>query len=246
MRDMKLDAQINVSKMFLTSNANSDKELKSSEINIPIAKQNAKFDGELKEPVKPVRPKPTKVKVIILKHGDIVSSFLNKYHVTLKDVEKANPGVNLGDVREGQKIKMPYVDQKTWNTYTSKLKEYDKQLSKYFEAEEAAELKKKTNHSKEIIKRAKKKKLDKKYIFSVSKEGNILAKLKEERRLGSVRSDFKITGEGTLRDMNPWIGSRYKMSKYNYFLIFQSIPNWNATKVKKGEVFTLYPDRVGI
>ncbi len=213
---------------------------------IPIGQKKAEKNTQKQNSVEPKRPAPEGIKDVTVEANLTLFDIATQYHVSIKDVLKANPGLNPDKIREGQVLKMPYVSDKKWNAYIDSKEKFEKQESAKIEAqwkkEQAQALKQKTQLAQAKIQEANDLEYNEDYSFKVdAKSGNIILTLKKAKELGDIRSDFRLPG-GHLREMNPSITEKYKPgSNYNIDTYIRS-NDWDAAEANKGDVFIIDPN----
>lgn len=83
----------------------------------------------------PARPAYDSTFVYTVKAGDNFNGIAYRNHSTPKQLEKDNPTVYPGFIKEGQKLNVSTYKTSTWTAYENAQKEYDKYLSDKFERE---------------------------------------------------------------------------------------------------------------
>lgn len=200
----------------------------------------------------PQRPKPEGIKDVKVNYGETLFDIATKYHVSIKDVLKANPGLHQDKIREGQTLKTPYVSDKKWNAYVNAKDKYEAQELAELEAkwaqekveqkeQEAKTVKQKTELAQAKIQEANDLKFNKEYSFRIdAKSGDIIVTLKANKELGDIKSDFKLPPKH-LTEKNPSIKQKYEPG------IILDIDNavrradWDDAEAKKGDSFILDP-----
>lgn len=213
---------------------------------IPIGQKKAQSAKPKAELVEPQRPKAEGVKDVTVSSGQTLFDIATKYHVSIKDVLKANPGLNPDRIKEGQVLKMPFVSDKKWNAYIDSKDQFDKQELAKFDAELAQEkaqaLKQKTELAQARIQEANDLKYNEKYSFRVdAKTGDIIITLKEDKELGDIRNDFNIPS-GHLTQKNPSIKQKYEPEKFLDLDAGVRKANWDGADAKKGDSFIIDPN----
>lgn len=228
---------------YQKSTVGQNSSAKSQPIPIGQKAQKAKPKAEL---VEPQRPKAEGVKDVAVESGQTLFDIATKYHVSINDVLKANPGLNPDKIREGQVLKMPFVSDKKWNAYVNAKEQFEKQEQAKFDAEWAQEqaqaLKQKTELAQARIQEANDLKYNEKYSFRVdAKTGDIIVTLKEDKELGDIRNDFNIPS-GHLTQKNPSIKQKYEPEKFFDLDAGVRKANWDGADAKKGDTFIIDPN----
>ncbi len=212
---------------------------------IPVGQKKAKAQKGT-DLTEPKRPKPEGTKDVKVGFGQNLFDIATKYHVSIADVVKANPGLDPDKIKEGQTLKMPFVSDKNWANYEKAKDDYERKAAAKFEqeykAEKAKNLKEKTQLAQAKIQEAKELKHGESYNFTVDKKtGNIIVTLKKDMDLGDIRNDFRLPG-GHLRQMNPDITKKYQPDKLFNLDELRREANWDGADVKAGDKFVIDPN----
>jgi len=183
-------------------------------------------------PIKPVGT-PTKITVA---SGESLSVLAVKYNTTVDMIKKAN-NMKSDNLREGQTITINVVTDAELKKYQQLKSQYDQKVAAEKEKKEVA---KRTEKAAKLIEKANKDGYAKDYSFSINDKGHILIKLKTEKMLGEIASDFGLA-PGVLRNTNPSIEQKYKKGKainHNG----DEYETYNTSQAKPGHTFVIDTD----
>lgn len=219
--------------------------------NVPVGQSQNKGKKPLTEPKKPAIDGVKSE--YYPKSGETAISIANNNHITREELLKANPGMDENKLYETKAIKVPYRTEKNWNKYQAELKAYQAQQDEIREQktraeeaqrakENAAKLRAKNENANALVKQAKDLGYGKSYTFTVDKKtGNIIVQLKEDKKLGDIRKNFRLP-RGHLREMNPNITKKYEAGTIYDIDTLTRINDWDSAKVKKGDTFIINSD----
>jgi len=193
--------------------------------NQPAKATQAKKDVMPKEPKKPT---PKEITVTITS-GDNLGYFAEKYHTTIKDIQKLNNIKDPNKLKEGQKIRIMAVSEQDYKNYQTKLREY---YNKKSAIEEKQKVTRKTKQARVLIEKAKKDGRGEDYSYAINtKTGNIVVTLKNNRNMGRIKEDFHLPA-GSISSTN---NMEEKFGKIpTYHTDSRSFETWDAVEVKKG------------
>lgn len=187
--------------------------------------------AELKEPTKPQQ----KIKTVTVRGGQCLGEIAEDNKTTVSEIVKHNPGLNPDRIREGQQLKVPYYDPKEWDAYEKKYEAYSKQQR---EIQHAKEVQQRTNNANKKIKQALKHGWGTDYSFSVDKEGYVIVKPLDKKKLHEIRSDLGLPS-GHLDDMNNLEGMYGNIPSVSDGV--RDVETWDNVKTKNGDSFRVDP-----
>lgn len=214
-----------------SNTANGAKKASNTKQNVPVGANNTKQTELLQEPKHPEQ----KIEVYTIRQNDIVSYVAERYNIGLSEVKKANPGVDLENVRPGQQIKIPYYDPKEMEVYNKKYEAYSKQQR---EIQHAKDVKQRTETAKKNIEQAKKNGWEPYYSFSINSEGYIVVKPLDGQKLHEIRSDLGLPS-GHLDSMNDLESKYGKIPKVDNGTRY--VETWDNIKTRENDTFIIEP-----
>lgn len=175
-----------------------------------------------------------------------VDALAAQYKSTRAEIVKANDLKDADKIKEGQELIIPSKTGKAWDAYRAYQEKYSNAVyeaeMKAETAERAKAVAQRITVAKGEIVKAKEKGLDKKYEFSLNKEGDIVITLKSNMEVDDIVDDFKLN-PGILRQFNSGVfGSEIKQEKRWHGL---SDKSYNDSEAKKDLKLTIPPEQIG-
>ena len=204
--------------------------------NTPKKTAATKTDAKDRTPREPKKPTPKEITVTITS-GDNLGYLAEKYHTSVKEIQKLNNIKDPSKLKEGQKIKIMAISEQDYKAYQEKLTKYYQQK---YEIEQKKEVQRKKEKANALIEQAKKDGRDEDYAYAINyKTGNIVVTLKNNRNMGRIKEDFNLP-PGSISSTNNMEKKFGKIPTYDNGS--RSFETWDAIEVKKGTTLEINTD----